>query len=437
MELTKYIDYAVFSEFNDFEIQVELFSSKEYTYHNNLLQHTEFTDDYATTLYGQYNDIRRKIHTTGTNCIYSAIDMLKRDILEIQTSNTSKQMIIQRSHYPTILLAKNNFARLSINEITCLTQKINRICSEKCLENNLQYDLDISFSILNYEVAIENTQHTKLNFTQSNSVIEVTVHLYNSFDNFYDTHSERINYVSNENNLTLLNHFSNFFQNSIMYMTSNNEFFDRDTQFIFTGECFSNLLFMFAGHFYASWIEDHTSFFANKLNKKIMSSIVTIIDNATLPYGFSSRPFDLEGTPSKKTTIINNGYFSSPLHNIETAQKYQSESTGNYDKDIYIKFSNLYISPSNNKISIEKNNTYLQIEQILDLEMGTNVYTGDATYHINGKYIKNGKVIKFLKNYSININFFSLINSICEIGNDLTFNLYGVGCPSIKVNSLQ
>ena len=52
-----------------------------------------------------------------------------------------------------------------------------------------------------------------------------------------------------------------------------------------------------------------TSFLKKKLNKKIFSSNINIIDNPLKKRGLQSKPFDGEGLETKKTQIIKNGKF--------------------------------------------------------------------------------------------------------------------------------
>ncbi|MCK4264627.1 MAG: TldD/PmbA family protein, partial [Candidatus Aminicenantes bacterium] len=49
------------------------------------------------------------------------------------------------------------------------------------------------------------------------------------------------------------------------------------------------------------------SFLARKMNQKIASDLVTIIDDGTRPKGLGSKPFDGEGVPTQKRIIVDKG----------------------------------------------------------------------------------------------------------------------------------
>ena len=49
------------------------------------------------------------------------------------------------------------------------------------------------------------------------------------------------------------------------------------------------------------------SFLAGKLGEKIASENLTVIDDGTLPGLFGTSPFDDEGVPTRRTTVIERG----------------------------------------------------------------------------------------------------------------------------------
>src|SRR5438128_2454407 len=56
---------------------------------------------------------------------------------------------------------------------------------------------------------------------------------------------------------------------------------------------------------------------------------VTLVDDARLPAGLGSAPFDDEGVPTQMTPIIENGVLRNYLHSAYTARKLGSRPTGN------------------------------------------------------------------------------------------------------------
>ncbi|NOR53559.1 MAG: hypothetical protein GQ536_05685, partial [Candidatus Aminicenantes bacterium] len=71
------------------------------------------------------------------------------------------------------------------------------------------------------------------------------------------------------------------------------------------------------------------SFLADKMNLKIASELVTIIDDGMKSKGLGSRPFDGEGVPVQKRIIIDKGTLTGFLYNTIVAKRAGVKSTGN------------------------------------------------------------------------------------------------------------
>jgi len=76
-------------------------------------------------------------------------------------------------------------------------------------------------------------------------------------------------------------------------------------------------------------IQEKRSVFAGRMNQKIGRELLSVVDNGTLPGGFSSASFDDEGVPTQETVLIDRGVLLSQLYNTYYARKVGEESTGN------------------------------------------------------------------------------------------------------------
>src|SRR5579864_8649920 len=76
------------------------------------------------------------------------------------------------------------------------------------------------------------------------------------------------------------------------------------------------------------------SFLAGKLGQKIAASHVNVIDDGTMVGGFGTSPFDGEGIPTRRTTVIDKGVLSSYLLNSYTAKKLGLQTTGNASRGL-------------------------------------------------------------------------------------------------------
>ena len=93
----------------------------------------------------------------------------------------------------------------------------------------------------------------------------------------------------------------------------------------------------------------HASFLAGKLGQPIFGKNVTIVDDGTRRGGFGTRPFDSEGVPTRRTTVVEQGELKSYLLNTYTAKKLGLKTTGNAARGLAgtpgIGNGNFYLEP--------------------------------------------------------------------------------------------
>ena len=91
----------------------------------------------------------------------------------------------------------------------------------------------------------------------------------------------------------------------------------------------------------ADLVERNQSPFKDKLNTKVGSDQVTIVDDGLLPGGLRTGIFDGEGTPHQKTPIIEKGILKNFLYDDYTAKKQGKQSTGNANRPAYLSTTNI------------------------------------------------------------------------------------------------
>jgi PmbA protein len=76
-------------------------------------------------------------------------------------------------------------------------------------------------------------------------------------------------------------------------------------------------------------VETGNSYLADKLGQKVASERFSLTDHGKIKGGLSGRSFDDEGMPTGSTTVIEGGMLRSYLHNLTTAKRWKTETTGN------------------------------------------------------------------------------------------------------------
>lgn len=167
------------------------------------------------------------------------------------------------------------------------------------------------------------------------------------------------------------------------------------------------------------------TFLAGKLGQKIAADKLTVIDDATIPKLFGSSPFDDEGVPSRRTTVMENGVLRSWLLNSYTARKLGMKTTGNASRGITgnagVGHGNFYIPNGNadprDLIRSVKNGLY--VTELIGF--GVNIVTGDYSRGAAGLWIENGELSYPVSEITIASTLPEMLANLVGIGSDLEF----------------
>ncbi|MHA1664487.1 MAG: TldD/PmbA family protein [Candidatus Njordarchaeales archaeon] len=99
---------------------------------------------------------------------------------------------------------------------------------------------------------------------------------------------------------------------------------------IFTPYALSQILtFTLVRVLNGDYIKRGVSPFINKINEKVATESLTLVDDGTWIGGVYTRPFDDEGVPTRRTILIEKGYLRSFYYDNYTGKALGKESTGN------------------------------------------------------------------------------------------------------------
>ena len=115
---------------------------------------------------------------------------------------------------------------------------------------------------------------------------------------------------------------------------------------IFSPLCFASLVSYTVPMASAFQVDSGMSMFAGRMGEKVGTGSFTVYDDPTDDSMFNSRTFDDEGSPARKTPVIEKGVVKNLLHNFSTANRYHTETTGNAG----------IVSPAPWQISVEPGN---------------------------------------------------------------------------------
>ncbi|WDC84604.1 metallopeptidase TldD-related protein [Caloramator sp. mosi_1] len=210
----------------------------------------------------------------------------------------------------------------------------------------------------------------------------------------------------------------------------------------------ATLLATFSSIFSADSVQKGYSLLKGKLNTKIASPKITILDDPFLKDAPSSCSFDDEGVETFTKEIIKEGVLKTFLYNIKTAKKDGVKSTGNGFKSSYK--SPVVVSPTNMYIvkgslgyeeAIKIQQRALIITSLQGLHSGANAVSGDFSLAAEGYLVEDGKITRPVEQITVAGNFYSLLNDIEEVLSDfelaLPSGLGSYGSPSLIIRELN
>jgi PmbA protein len=182
------------------------------------------------------------------------------------------------------------------------------------------------------------------------------------------------------------------------------------------------------------------SFLRDKIGQKIAVDGLTLIDDGTRPKGLSSAPFDGEGVPTQKRTIVEKGVLKAFMYNTMVAHRAGVQSTGNASRRGYTSLPGIgahafYMEAGTSDpeeiIKATKRGLYLKGAT----GGGINAVNGNMTGGASGFWIENGAIAFPVKDLTIAGTADELLNGIDMIGNDLDLDRYSA--PTFRIKEMQ
>lgn len=182
----------------------------------------------------------------------------------------------------------------------------------------------------------------------------------------------------------------------------------------------------------------------DKKETKVFGENINIVDDPFCKNALVQQAFDDEGVPCFTKNIVENGVFKGFMHNLASADFFKEAPTGNGFKagvagSVGVSPANLYLAPGEKTLDeiIGSMENGILVTEVNGLHAGLNPISGAFNVQASGFEIKNGKIGKPVTLFVVSSNFYELLNSIEEIGNDLENNFIGVAAPSVKIKSVM
>lgn len=162
---------------------------------------------------------------------------------------------------------------------------------------------------------------------------------------------------------------------------------------------------------YGSSLQQKNSFLMDKLEQKVFSDKLTLVDDPHVIGANGSRYFDAEGVATEHRPVFENGVLKTYFIDTYNGKKMGVAPTISSP-------SRLVMTPGDKDL----NGLIADVESgilVTGLNGGnSNSNTGDFSYGVEGFLIENGKLTQPINEMNVTGNFITLWNSLAAIGND-------------------
>jgi len=182
------------------------------------------------------------------------------------------------------------------------------------------------------------------------------------------------------------------------------------------------------------------SFLAGQLGKRLAPEWFTVYDDGRMVGGLGSRPFDGEGLPTRKNTVVDKGVLTSYLLDTYSGKKLGLPSTGNASRSVgespSVGPTNFYLSPGTRSAEeiIRSVKDGLYVTELIGF--GINMVTGDYSRGAGGFWIENGELTYPVEEITIAGNLKQMFQDIELVGNDLIFR-GRIASPTVKIAEMM
>jgi PmbA protein len=161
-----------------------------------------------------------------------------------------------------------------------------------------------------------------------------------------------------------------------------------------------------------------------KLGEQVFDKKLSLWDDATVAYGVGSYPFDDEGVPSQRLSLVTNGAVAHFLYDLQTAALAGTQSTGNGGRT-----GGGFPSPAISSLILGRGDASFQtmvedmkegliVEEVMGAEQG-NILSGDFGGNVLlGYKVENGEIVGRVKDTMIAGNVYHVLKEPLGIGQE-------------------
>ncbi len=422
MEYKEFLALAKKRGFTKIQITTDVSISKEIYYINNTLE--DYIDSNKTT-YIVKGEYKGKVEEVLTEYLDESILDLLIEKIELVDSNYENVFITTASNNTPPVKEKVSIKK-EAEEIKKLSQLKDNYPQVKNIEFYYGDEYSETRIINSNGVDISTSSHV-YSFTT-----EATAEEKDSITSF-----SKSKLVTNRTDIDFSSMATTVLKNSIISVNKET-LATKKYNIIIDSSVVSDILKNFVSMISATTVNKNMSCLTGKLNEKIFSDKLTIVEEPHNKQYPGYIIFDKEGVPTFNKEIVKNGILKTYLYDNKEAKQNNTNSTGNSYGNINTR--NMYILPG--KLSLKELQQKMENGIYITSKMGAmgtsiNESTGNISIQIFGFIIKDGKISGGFTPAVMSTTIFELLSNIEEIGNDLSFKRKSTGAPSLYIKDIS
>jgi PmbA protein len=173
----------------------------------------------------------------------------------------------------------------------------------------------------------------------------------------------------------------------------------------------------------ADAVQRGRSLFADKEGEEVAGGAFVLSDDGIHPEGPSTAPFDGEGSPRRRTPVIEDGRLLTFLYDVRTARKAGRQTTGNAGRGSYrtppsVSTTNLVLESGELSLDelLARAGDGLYVDSVAGLHSGVNPVSGTFSVGATGRLIENGEMGRPVREITIASDLVSMLKAVQAVG---------------------
>jgi len=209
---------------------------------------------------------------------------------------------------------------------------------------------------------------------------------------------------------------------------------------IFDPETARSLIGHFAGAVSGSALYRNATYLKGREGSPVMNPCMTLREDPFLSGAPGSRPFDGEGLPTRKKTVVDAGVLQTFLFDTYSARKLGRQSTANAVRSLGdgpgVGISNLIVEPGtlSQEALLKKAGTGLLVTELIGF--GVSTVTGDYSRGAFGYWFEDGVILHPVSEITLAGTLDEIYKNVVDRGSDLEIRS-SINSPSLLVEGLR